>query len=109
MDISARHSTFGYDFDKQYYKPKAKANIRAASLVEINYIYMNDFLEIMECYPKFFERFKMEYRHTYDINDPDEVRKYFIAKFLCVERNTVNYPFNLLVKKERSIPLVVDF
>ena len=82
--LLACNSTFGYDFEMQYHKPKAKANIRAASLVEINYIHMNDFLEIMECYPKFFERFKTEYKHSYDLNDPDEVSSNKIVhNFLC--------------------------
>ncbi|XP_066919180.1 potassium voltage-gated channel subfamily H member 2-like isoform X3 [Clytia hemisphaerica] len=67
-----RNSTFGYDFKLCHHKPKAKANIRAANLVEIHYIHVTDFLEIMECYPKFFEQFKENYKHTYDINDPNE-------------------------------------
>lgn len=69
----AKNSTFGFNIEDDLTRQKSKANIKAERLAEIHYIEKDDLLEILQLYPKFAKAFKQASKHSYDMNDPEEV------------------------------------
>lgn len=64
------------------WRPKSRANVQTTKLSEIHYIKKDDLVEIFETYPKFAQSFRLVYMHAIDLNDTEEVIKFYYKEML---------------------------
>ena len=72
----------GYDFKTKPCYPKANADLRASTSVEIHYIDKDHFIEILKAYPKFSVYFNEVFKPEYSLCDEMEVKYSFSATYV---------------------------
>ena len=68
----------GYDFRNKPLHPKANADLRASTSLELHYINKDDLQQILGAYQKFEQYFMENFEPVYSICDEFEVRVYFL-------------------------------
>lgn len=72
--IVAKHTTVGYDFKNKPLYPKANADLRASTSLELHYIHKEDLQKILRAYQKFESYFLENCIPAYSICDEFEVK-----------------------------------
>ena len=63
----------GYDFINNPKYPKANADLRASTSLELHFIHKDDLIYIMKAYPRFGMTFRDNFTPEYSICDESEV------------------------------------